>query len=103
MVARSNLYRKVRNFIVFQDATEPSRGNFQFSRGDQIANLAAANGQLVRGHTTVWHSQLPSWVSNGQWTVAELTAVVRNHVTTVVDHYRGQMCVLNSYLSSCCL
>ena len=33
----------------FQDATEPTRGTFTWTGADQIANLAKANGQLLRG------------------------------------------------------
>lgn len=32
-----------------QDATEPEQGVFTFEQGDQIADLAKANGQLLRG------------------------------------------------------
>ncbi|EJF64841.1 endo-1,4-B-xylanase A [Dichomitus squalens LYAD-421 SS1] len=73
------------------DATEPTRGTFTFSSGDQIANLAKANGQLLRGHNCVWYNQLPSWVSNGQFTAADLTTVIQNHCGTLVGHYKGQV------------
>ncbi|KAM5537223.1 hypothetical protein V8D89_009156 [Ganoderma adspersum] len=73
------------------DATEPTRGTFTFSGGDQIANLAKTNGQLLRGHNCVWYNQLPSWVSNGQFTTADLTTVIQNHCGTLVGHYKGQV------------
>ncbi|KAI0749692.1 endo-1,4-beta-xylanase C precursor [Daedaleopsis nitida] len=73
------------------DATEPTRGTFTFSGGDQIANLAKANGQLLRGHNCVWYNQLPSWVANGQFTAADLTTVIQNHCSTLVSHYKGQV------------
>ena len=74
-----------------QDATEPNPGQFTFDAGDVIANLAKQNGQLLRGHNCVWHSQLPSWVENGQFTAAELTSVVQSHCSTLVGHYKGQV------------
>jgi endo-1,4-beta-xylanase len=43
------------------DATEPNRGQFNYGNGDRIANSATGAGQLLRCHTTVWHSQLPNW------------------------------------------
>ncbi|KAK0223229.1 beta-1,4-endoxylanase [Armillaria fumosa] len=61
------------------DATEPSRGTFTFAQGDVIANLAASNGQLLRGHNCVWHNQLPSWVSSGGFNAATLTQIVATH------------------------
>ncbi|KAH9902641.1 endo-1,4-B-xylanase A [Cubamyces lactineus] len=73
------------------DATEPSQGQFTFSGGDQIANLAKTNGQLLRGHNCVWYNQLPSWVSNGKFTAAQLTDIIQTHCGTLVGHYKGQV------------
>jgi endo-1,4-beta-xylanase len=43
----------------------------------------------VRGHTLVWHQQLPEWLSRGEFSREELIAVLRNHIQTVVGRYRG--------------
>ena len=56
---------------------EPEQGVFNFTEGDIVADLAKKNGQLLRCHTLVWHSQLAPWVENRTWTAEELSAVVR--------------------------
>ncbi|OGE49534.1 hypothetical protein PENARI_c021G07087 [Penicillium arizonense] len=72
------------------DATEPTQNTFSFTKGDVIADLASTNGQKLRCHNLVWHSQLPSWVSSGTWTNATLIAAMKNHITNVVTHYKGK-------------
>ncbi|KAI1370956.1 glycoside hydrolase family 10 protein [Hypoxylon crocopeplum] len=70
--------------------TEPERGVFNFTEGDVVASLAGKNGQLLRCHTLVWHSQLAPWVEETEWTPEELRSVIVEHITHVMGHYKGQ-------------
>jgi endo-1,4-beta-xylanase len=71
------------------DATEPNRGQFSFSAGDQIVSWARNNGKRVRGHTLAWHSQQPGWMQS--LSGSTLREAMLNHVTQVATHYRGQI------------
>ncbi|MGW3254539.1 endo-1,4-beta-xylanase [Streptomyces fungicidicus] len=71
------------------DAVEPNRGSFSFGRADQIVDHAQGKGMEVRGHTLVWHSQLPGWVSGLGAT--DLRSAMNNHITQVMTHYKGEI------------
>ncbi|KAG5634828.1 hypothetical protein H0H81_000566 [Sphagnurus paluster] len=70
------------------DATEPSRNTFTFTRADEVVALAQKNGQILRGHTAVWHNQLPGWVTSGNFNKADLTSIIQNHTKNLVAHFK---------------
>ncbi|CAZ84788.1 unnamed protein product [Tuber melanosporum] len=71
------------------DATEGTRNTFTFAKDEAILALAERNGQKVRGHTLVWHSQLP--ISNGGFDNATLISIMENHITEVVKKWKGRI------------
>ncbi len=72
------------------DAIEPSRGTFRFDAADRIVNRSLERGKRLRGHTTVWHSQLPDWVKaiNDPGT---LRSVTNHHIKTTMGRYKGKI------------
>ncbi|GIF23648.1 beta-xylanase [Paractinoplanes tereljensis] len=71
------------------DATEPNRGQFSFSSGDQIYNWATQRGLKVRGHTLAWHSQQPGWMQS--LSGSSLRQAMIDHINGVMAHYKGKL------------
>ncbi|MGW0078160.1 endo-1,4-beta-xylanase [Streptomyces cellulosae] len=71
------------------DATEPQRGQFNFSNADRIYNWAVQNGKQVRGHTLAWHSQQPSWMQSLGG--SSLRQAMIDHINGVMAHYKGKI------------
>ena len=74
---------------------EPERGVYDFGPADAIVDFAEANGQVVRGHTLLWHSQNPAWLTegaaNGEFSDEELRQILKDHIQTVVGRYAGRI------------
>src|SRR3954468_10904607 len=71
------------------DATEPQRGQFTFSAGDQIYNWATQRGMKVRGHTLAWHGQQPGWMQS--LSGSSLRQAMIDHINGVMAHYKGKL------------
>jgi endo-1,4-beta-xylanase len=71
------------------DATEPHPGGFEFEGGDRLVAFAVEHGMRVRGHTLVWHNQLPAWAKS--LSGGDLHAAMLRHITGVVGHYKGRI------------
>ena len=71
------------------EAVEPERGRFEFGRADAIVERAREAKQKVRGHTLVWHFQLPGWVRKLRGD--DLRQATREHIRRVMEHYKDDV------------
>ena len=69
----------------------PEAAKFNFREGDLVVRFAQAHGMKVRGHCLVWDHNNPDWLVQGQFTPAQLSQLLREHITTVMEHYAGQV------------
>lgn len=69
---------------------EPKQDGYDWTEADRVVDFAQANGEAVYGHTLVWHTSVPGWVSES-WPAEYLRLLLRQHVTTVVSRYRGKV------------
>ena len=70
--------------------------NYRFSNADAIVNAARAAGMEMHGHTLVWHSQTPSWLTrdinnNNDLDRDEVLANLQKYVTDVTTHFKGRL------------
>jgi endo-1,4-beta-xylanase len=73
------------------DILRPDQETYNFSDADFIIDYAINHEMQVRGHTLIWHVQLPNWLENGSFSRDELLAMMREHITTVVSRYKGRV------------
>lgn len=68
---------------------------YDFSGADTLVSFAQAHNMVVRGHTMVWHNQVPDWITNGisGGTIdsAQLSTILQNHIQTVMTHYKDKV------------
>ena len=73
------------------DHLHPAQHTFNYVHADSLVAFAEAHDMKVRGHTLVWHQQLPSWLTSGTWTQSDVSTLLDDHITQVVGHYKGHV------------
>lgn len=84
------------NMIVAENAFKweeihPREKTFRFNDPDLLVQFAEDHGMAVRGHTLVWHNQLPAWLTTGDFTREQIIALLRGHIQNVVGHFKGKI------------
>lgn len=69
----------------------PDVGTFDFTAADALVDFAAEHGQQVRGHTLMWHSNVPEWLERGDYSADDIRDLLHEHVTSVVGRYAGRI------------
>jgi len=73
---------------------DPSTWNFTIQ--DQIVDFAYENNMAMVGHTLIWHSQSPTWLTNEPGTIQPLTRAqamenMHMYISTVAGRYTGRI------------
>ncbi|BDG17648.1 beta-xylanase (plasmid) [Thermus brockianus] len=69
----------------------PEPGRYVWENADRIVAFARAHQQRIRGHTLVWHNQMPVWLKPDAFSPDELRKILQRHIQTVVGRYRGSI------------
>ncbi len=73
------------------DVIQRVRGEFDFTQADAIMAFAARHEMKVRAVPLVWHDALPPWVKNKTFPRQEALDILREHIFTVMRHFRGNV------------
>lgn len=65
-------------------------GKIDFTQGDWLFLFARDHKMPFRGHTLLWHYDLPRWVNDVPYG-APARALLQDHIWAVVGRYRGHM------------
>ncbi|KAF5334330.1 hypothetical protein D9611_014171 [Ephemerocybe angulata] len=69
---------------------QPEKGKFHFNDSDAVMEWAEANGKQIRGHTLVWHQNIPDWV-DAITDKEDLMKVIKDHINKAVGRYKGRV------------
>lgn len=64
---------------------------YDFGPADALVDFAQSHRMKMRGHTLVWHNQVPKWLSDGNFSSAQLNGILQKHIAAVVSHYAGKI------------
>ncbi len=73
------------------DALHPDENTFFWTDADYLVSYAQANNKRIHGHTLNWHTSLPAWLTDFQGDSAAWENVLKNHIQTVVTHFKGKV------------
>jgi endo-1,4-beta-xylanase len=79
------------NVMKWSSIHRDSRYSYRWTNPDSMVAFAQANGMKVRGHTLVWYQQNPAWLTNTTWDPETLKVVLKEHIDSVVGHYKGKV------------
>jgi endo-1,4-beta-xylanase len=79
------------NVMKWSSIHRDSRYAYRWTNPDSMVAFAQANGMKVRGHTLAWYQQNPAWLTNTTWDPETLKVVLKEHIDSVVGHYKGKI------------
>jgi endo-1,4-beta-xylanase len=88
------------NVLVAENVMKPQflapdrEGRYDFAAAEEVVDFALAHGMQVRGHTLMWHRQMPSWFfrdGDARASRELLIARIERYIADVVGHFKGRV------------
>lgn len=79
------------------ESLQPKEGVFTWENADKTVDFAEDNDIILRGHTLVWHSQVPEWFFQDKNDPSKpasrelLMERMKTHIETVMGRYKGRV------------
>jgi len=78
-------------FGVIHPRPDTDANPYEFKGSDALVAFAQVHGMVVRGHTLVWHNQVPKWISKANPDPGQLATILENHIHTVMTRYASKV------------
>ena len=76
------------------EGLHPKEDQYNFTNFDKFVDFCEKNNITARGHTLVWHSQVPQWFfkdGNESASAELLLERLHDHINTIVTRYKGRV------------
>jgi endo-1,4-beta-xylanase len=73
------------------EVLHPQPATYNFGPADALVDFARDHEMAVRGVPLLWHGQNPAWLTQGNFSRAQIRAIVKDHIARVVGRYRGRI------------
>ena len=78
-------------FSVIHPRPDSDPQPYDFRGGDALVAFAQAHNMVVRGHTLVWHNQVPDWIKKEKYSSSQLAKILHDHINTVMTRYSSKV------------
>jgi endo-1,4-beta-xylanase len=78
-------------FGVIHPRPDSDANPYDFSGADELVAFAQSHNMKVRGHTLVWHNQVPKWVTEGNFPSSKLADILGDYVNRVMSHFQNKV------------
>lgn len=72
-------------------ALSKGHGSYFWDDADYLVEYAADHQMRVHGHTLIWHTDIPGWVTRYSGTREEWIALMQEYIHEVVGRYQGRI------------
>ncbi|HTQ02582.1 MAG TPA: endo-1,4-beta-xylanase [Polyangiaceae bacterium] len=69
---------------------QPTQGVFDYTDTDALVAFAQQNNLEFHGHPLIWHTQTPSWLTDGMFDHDDLLAIMYAQIDGLMGHYVGK-------------